>query len=245
MRKVIALISGGKDSFYTIKKILDDKNNEIIGLLHIRSNKKEFQDSYMFQTVGSEIIEAYGECMEIPVYIYESGMNTINTEMEYKQTKNDEVEDLFNALSDLKSKIFFDSVCSGAILSNYQKKRVENVCERLNLRSLTPLWEKNQKDLIKEISSSIEAVIIKTATPSLNRKNIHMNLKELLKLEIKDKYFNWCGEGGEYETLTLDAPFFLKKIKISEYAIEMHPEEKEKEDNVFFLKIKNFEIIKK
>lgn len=69
MPRIIALISGGKDSFYAIKELLDDKNNEIVGLLHIRTKKKDFLDSFMFQTVGSEIIEAYSKCMNIPIYI--------------------------------------------------------------------------------------------------------------------------------------------------------------------------------
>ena len=35
--------------------------------------------------------------------------------------------------------------------------------------------------------------------------------------EISKKYgFNVCGEGGEYETLTLDSPLFKKRIIIDE-----------------------------
>jgi diphthine-ammonia ligase len=37
------------------------------------------------------------------------------------------VEDLFDLLVDVKTKLDFDAICSGAILSDYQRIRVENV----------------------------------------------------------------------------------------------------------------------
>jgi diphthine-ammonia ligase len=46
---------------------------------------------------------------------------------EYSPTAGDEVEDLYDLLADTKTKLDFDAVCSGAILSDYQRIRVENV----------------------------------------------------------------------------------------------------------------------
>jgi diphthine-ammonia ligase len=49
-------------------------------------------------------------------------------------------------------------------LSTYQKNRVENVCERLNLKSLAYLWERDQLELLDEmIESDVHAVLIKIA----------------------------------------------------------------------------------
>jgi diphthine-ammonia ligase len=48
--------------------------------------------------------------------------------MEYLPNENDEVEDLFELLQEAKDQFpELEGVSSGAILSNYQKKRVENV----------------------------------------------------------------------------------------------------------------------
>lgn len=172
-------------------------------------------------------------------------MNTINNKLIYNETNNDEVEDLFKAIKDLKEKIIFDSICSGAILSNYQKLRIENICKRLNLKSITPLWKRDQKILLNDISKNIDAIIIKIATPILNKEHIGINIKEINNINITDKYFNWCGEGGEYETLTLDTIFFKKKIIIKNKEIKNHPEEENKEEKVFYLKILEYEIINK
>lgn len=50
----------------------------------------------------------------------------------------------------------------GAILSDYQRVRVENVCSRLNLISLAYLWRRDQTELLQEmIDCQVHAIIIK------------------------------------------------------------------------------------
>ena len=52
----------------------------------------------------------------------------------------------------------------GAILSDYQRVRVENVCGRLGLISLAYLWRRDQKELLQEmIDSRLHAIIIKVS----------------------------------------------------------------------------------
>ena len=54
----------------------------------------------------------------------------MNTNSVYTVTEYDEVEDLYNLLRDIqkeKGEAFFTAVCSGAILSDYQRVRVESV----------------------------------------------------------------------------------------------------------------------
>ena len=83
----------------------------------------------------------------------------------YSETDQDEVEDLFELLQKIKDKIDFDAVCSGAIFSDYQRVRVENVCSRLGLVSLSYLWHCDQAELLDEmIDAKVEAILIKVAT---------------------------------------------------------------------------------
>ncbi|KAF7703787.1 Diphthine--ammonia ligase [Cucumispora dikerogammari] len=245
MARIAALISGGKDSFFAIKELLENPSNKIVALIHIRCVSKKYLDSYMFQTVGSEVIEAYSKCMNVPLLIYESRMNSINLELEYKKTEDDEVEDLYRAVHDCKSKIEFDAICSGAILSNYQKYRVDNVCNRLGLKSFSPLWGLEQKKLLERICESINAIVIKVATVGMGKNNLGMSIKRIRLIGDDNKYFNWCGEGGEYETLTLDTPFFLKRLEVTESLIETHPEDENKENGVFYLRILGYKLIDK
>jgi diphthine-ammonia ligase len=90
---------------------------------------------------------------------------SVNTNADYSMTLNDEVEDLFALLSRVKADFpDLQAVASGAILSNYQRVRVEHVCQRLGLVSLAFLWEREQDGLLKSmVDFGLNAVLIKVA----------------------------------------------------------------------------------
>ena len=61
----------------------------------------------------------------------------------------------------------------------------------------------------------MEAVIIKTCAFGLDKGDLLKTIEELQPklFETAKKYqLNVCGEGGEFETLTLNCPLFKKKI---------------------------------
>jgi diphthine-ammonia ligase len=139
--------------------------------------------------------------------------------MEYEINENDEVEDLFELLKEAKEKYpDLEGVSSGAIFSNYQRKRVENCCERLGLKSLAYLWEREQKQLLLDmIDDGMNSVIIKTCTMGLSKEDLLKSIKELQPklFKLEEQYqVNVCGEGGEFESLTLDCPLYLKRIEM-------------------------------
>ena len=228
--KVVGLISGGKDSIYNL---LQCKKNgyEIVLLAHIsRPKDKGELDSYMYQTVGSEIIPAIAECMNVPLLMREISGKTINKELEYDETDKDEVEDLYLLLKEALEKYpDITAVSSGAIKSTYQKNRVENICKRLNLESLAYLWDRDQSELLNDmINDGMNSVLIKICAYGLKEQDLFKSIKELQpkleKLKVETE-INVCGEGGEYETLTLDSPLYLKKINIIEYEIVIHSQD--------------------
>ena len=91
----------------------------------------------MYQTVGSEVVDGVAQCLGLPLFkrylILKFQKRTIskkpiNLEMKYQETDNDEVEDLFLLLKEAKEKYpELEGVSSGAIMSTYQKLRVENL----------------------------------------------------------------------------------------------------------------------
>jgi len=57
----------------------------------------------MYQSVGHEIIELFAKAIELPLYRAEIKGNAQTTDKEYDQPVNgDEVEDLYELLSDIK-----------------------------------------------------------------------------------------------------------------------------------------------
>ena len=213
--RVIGLISGGKDSTYSMY-LCAQSGHQLVGLANLMPESAQEEDSYMYQTVGHEFIDLYAEAMDLPLFRRTIAGKPLITQMEYNKHSDDEVEDLFELLSHIKTKISFEGISVGAILSNYQKVRVEDVCKRLNIEMLAPIWGLEQTSLLKNmIESDINAILVKVAVLGLEPKHLAKSIGEMLPIleELNTKYgINVCGEGGEYETITLDCPLFKKKI---------------------------------
>lgn len=61
--KVVALISGGKDSCFNMMQCIA-AGHEIIALANIKPHAKNEIDSYMYQSVGYEAIDLIAEAMD-------------------------------------------------------------------------------------------------------------------------------------------------------------------------------------
>uniref|UniRef100_T1JCC9 Diphthine--ammonia ligase n=1 Tax=Strigamia maritima TaxID=126957 RepID=T1JCC9_STRMM len=246
--RVLSLISGGKDSCYCMLQCIAS-GHEIVALGNIKPTPgTDEMDSYMYQSVGHEVIALYAEALDLPLFQRETKGQTVNSTQTYEPSSNDEVEDLYQLLKEAREKIAFEGVSSGAILSNYQRVRVESVCLRLGLVSFAYLWQRDQKELLDEmISSDIKAIVIKTASLGLDPEKVLgvdiCNLSQYFS-SLNAKYqLNVCGEGGEYETLTLDCPLFKKKIEILDQEIVYIT--KDDYAPVAFLKIKKACLVDK
>lgn len=193
--------------------------HDIVALanLHPPTHASDELDSYMFQTVGHHVISLYAECLDVPLFKRPITGASVELDADYVKNHNDEVEDLYELLLKVKTDIpDVEGVSVGAILSNYQRVRVENVCSRLGLTSIAYLWRRDQSALLKEmIDCQIDARIIKVASIDLESRHLGQSLQQLFPhlTHLHSKYgSNVCGEGGEYETLTLDSPMFKKRI---------------------------------
>ncbi|CAI6000762.1 unnamed protein product [Closterium sp. NIES-65] len=163
-------------------------------------------------TAGDEV-----EDMEVllpPFLVAHPTLTTLHLAMRYSTTAGDEVEDMEVLLRVVKKHLpAVQGVSVGAIASDYQRERVEHVCSRLALTPLAYLWQRPQKALLDNmIASGIHAILIKVAALGLRpEKHLGKRLEEIRGTmhALAGKFgVNVCGEGGEYETLTLDCPLF-------------------------------------
>ncbi|XP_056624487.1 LOW QUALITY PROTEIN: diphthine--ammonia ligase [Triplophysa dalaica] len=227
--RVVALISGGKDSCYNMMQCVS-AGHTIVALANLMPHKhvvSDELDSYMYQTVGHQAVDLYAEALDLPLYRRIIEGSSLDTGREYSQRDGDEVEDLYHLLQLVKEKENIEAVSVGAILSDYQRVRVENVCARLQLRPLAYLWRRDQAELLREmISSGLNAILIKVAAFGLDpEKHLGKSLDQMESYlqELSQKYgVHICGEGGEYETFTTDCPLFKKKIVIDSMETVIH-----------------------
>ncbi|KAK4581442.1 hypothetical protein RGQ29_024901 [Quercus rubra] len=228
--KVVALVSGGKDSCYAMIKCIQ-YGHQVVALANLMPDDDSVDDldSYMYQTVGHQIIVSYAECMGLPLFRRRIKGSSRHQNLSYRMTAGDEVEDMFILLNEVKRQIpSVTAVSSGAIASDYQRLRVESVCSRLGLVSLAYMWKQDQSLLLQEmITNGIVAITVKVAALGLDpTKHLGKDigfLKSYLH-KLKEMYgINVCGEGGEYETLTLDCSLFVNaRIVLDEFKVVLH-----------------------
>ncbi|KAF1743342.1 hypothetical protein MXB_3126 [Myxobolus squamalis] len=218
--KFAGLISGGKDSIFSISKLIQC-GHDLICLANLYPIGNLEIDSYMFQSVGSEIVGCLNNIIGVPLYRQPILGTPNSTTLEYNYSHDDEIEDLFQLLSKVKKEHpLITAVSCGAIGSIYQKNRFKNVCQRLSLFPLCPLWGMDEIIILNEmISWGLESVIIKTACAGLTKEFLlHPINAEFCRkiIELNHKYsVHACGEGGEYESLVLYCPgLYKKRIKI-------------------------------
>ncbi len=198
--RLATLFSGGKDSTYAT--YLASKEGDITFLVTVDPIRG---DSWMFHTVNIHLCPLLSEALNIELIMVESSGN-----------KEAELEDLKNALTELD----IDGLVTGAIASSYQKNRVEAICNELELTHISPLWGRNPSQLLHEVLEvGMEIVVTSVAAMGLEKKWLGRVLdqnavKELHELSLRYG-FNMCGEGGEMETLVVNAPWFKKRLEIT------------------------------
>jgi diphthine-ammonia ligase len=235
---VIALISGGKDSFFSILHC-QANGHTVVALANLypapSANGDEDINSYMYQTVGHSVIPLYEQAVGIPLYRQEITGTAVNSSRDYatpsQNQELDETEDLVPLLRRVISRHpEAIAVSTGAILSTYQRTRVESVALRLGLTPLSYLWQYpllppyTQSSLLHDMTAvGQKAIIIKTASGGLDEEFLGLDVADQRMITILGKAMGRygdagdgaiLGEGGEFETLALDGPRSLWKKKI-------------------------------
>ncbi|KAA8901846.1 hypothetical protein FN846DRAFT_755564, partial [Sphaerosporella brunnea] len=189
------------------------------------AQKSDELDSYMYQTIGHTLLPLYAQCLNLPLYRRAITGGSVNTALDYRPTDGewDETEDLTLLLHSIrKAHPNVVAVTSGAILSTYQRTRVESVCARLGLTSLAYLWQMSQEGVLSQLATlGFDARIVKVAALGLDESWLWGNVADprvVAKLgRLKARWgINPAGEGGEYETLVVSAPGWRGRIEIPE-----------------------------
>ena len=192
-----ALTSGGKDSVLSIQKAID-KGMEVEYIVTARPKNR---DSYMFHSANLDVV---------PVIAKVGGMKYF--EIETHGRKEEELADLEYGLSNLD----VEGVIAGAVASEYQADRVKAITDKLGMSLFTPLWHMDTGQLLNEVAHRMDAIIIVTAAEGLDASYLGSHIDEKLIGRLKQvaakHRINLAGEGGEYESLTLNAPFYSRPI---------------------------------
>ncbi|SCV25839.1 uncharacterized protein FFB14_00732 [Fusarium fujikuroi] len=206
-------------------------------------------NSFMYQTVGHEVLPLYADATGLPLYRLPITGRAVRHERDYDAAAayaqdevqdSDETESMLPLLQSIIARHpEANAVCAGAILSTYQRTRVESIALRLGLVPLAYLWQypvlpppsaaisADTQLLIDMANVGLEARIIKVASAGLDENHLWERVSsEAGSSRVKNALRKFgsaqgaaaLGEGGEFETLVLDGPssVFKKRIVVPE-----------------------------
>ena len=200
--RVSALFSGGKDSTYALY-LMQQQGWDVVSLLTV---VPKASDSYMFHYPNIRWTKLQAESMSIPIkYKESSGL------------KEEELKDVEELMADEDT----DGFVCGAIASDYQWSRLNEIAHRLGKPLYAPLWRKDQVTLLEDmVHAGFKFMIAGVFAEGfdegwLGKVITSHSIRELEKLRDKHR-ISVAGEGGELETFVIDGPNFAKSIQIEE-----------------------------
>ena len=203
--RLAALISGGKDSMLALHHAVWE-GHEVAYLVTLVPQR---DDSWMFHVPNLHLVPLIADALGIPLVSRPTS-----------GVKERELEDLRAVLAGLD----VDGVVSGAVRSRYQKERIDRICRQLGLVSYAPLWGRDELSVLRELlSEGFEVIFVGVFAHGLDASWLGRRLDERAVedlLALRERYgISLVGEGGEYETLVLDAPLYRARLRITDYEV--------------------------
>jgi uncharacterized protein (TIGR00290 family) len=135
--KVAVLFSGGKDSTYSIYKAKESGHQvECVATIFPQSYESE-----LLHYPNIQLTKLQAETMNLP---------QISIEVD-STNPNSEESTLEEIISRAKENFNVEGIVHGGILSEFQRKRFEQVSNNLGVTLISPLWKQNQKEYMKNL----------------------------------------------------------------------------------------------
>lgn len=199
--RTTALVSGGKDSIYAayLAEMQGWPADELLVM------EPEDPDSWMFHTPNLGVVDLQGQAWGKPV----------RREKVAAAGPEGETAALQDAL-----KGSHGPVTVGAIESSFQWARVLRAAEAVSRRVYAPMWRVDPRIVVREeLSAGLDVRFARVAAEGLPPEWLgeRITLGTIERLEqsaTRGRGVHVAGEGGEYETVVLDAPFFSSRVVV-------------------------------
>ncbi|XGI84042.1 diphthine--ammonia ligase [Halorutilales archaeon Cl-col2-1] len=196
MTGAVSLFSGGKDSTYALYKAQEEYDVDTLVSVHAEEASK------MYHVPAIELTSLAADAMKV------------DRDLVTVETRDDEIPPLRCELEDLSP----DAVVVGAVESEYQRSRIQNVCDEIGAELVAPLWHCDTSETMREIVEEFEVMVIGVAAHGLDETWLGrvLDSEDIDELErLNDEYgVHVMGEGGEFETMVLGGPHMSSEIEV-------------------------------
>lgn len=203
MRKVVLSWSGGKDSMMALKRLEDDPETEVCGLMTAFSGEQEVVNLHY---LPYSLIEKQAKALDLKLYpIYLTD-----------KAPNEEYERKHQELFDQLKKQGIEEVAFGDIHLEPIREYRDRLLAANAMKGNYPLWQENPLNLVDEfLDSGFETLItsidsLQMPTHLLTQQLSHNVLETLAAYNLDP-----CGENGEYHTFVFNGPGFRSPIVIN------------------------------
>lgn len=225
--EVAVLYSGGKDSTYAIKKCVDEGWK----IKYLISVKPTRTDCYLFHFATVEHTKEFADAMGIPQFYL-----TCDVADPIK-----EAEIIRNLV---KNNLVDAVVLGGTGLQETQIKSLRDALFPMGVEVFAShTGEDHGELLLSMIKEGFKIMITQIASDGLDKNWVGKILDEVSFVEFKklsEQYgFHIGGEGGYYDTLIIDCPFFKKRFEV------VNADKVMESKNTGFLKINKYKFVPK
>ncbi len=206
--RCVALLSGGKDSVAAVD-VARQRAWEVPVALSIVPAE---DDAWMFHTPNLDVVRGVAQCLDLEL-----------VQAPCRTGPEEEVQDLEAALAALRDEWRIDAIISGALASDYQRTRIDAIGHRLGLKTFAPLWHVNPDSYMDGlVAAGYDIRVARAAADGLGPDWAGRRLDERALEELRQNPSrpHVAGEGGEFETLVVDAPPYSRRIVVDQAQVE-------------------------
>jgi ABC transporter with metal-binding/Fe-S-binding domain ATP-binding protein len=205
--RVLALLSGGKDSVCAVETARGSGWDVVAALaLHPAED-----DAWMFHTPNLSVVRGVAQCLGLPLL-----------ETPVRAGAEAELEDLEAALRTARDRFALDGILSGAIASEYQRTRLDAIGHRLGLKTFAPLWHKEPALYVGSLTGpGWDVRFSRVAADGFDASwaGARLDKAAVQRIQAMRSRPHLAGEGGEFETLVLDAPCYSSRLVVDAAAV--------------------------
>ncbi len=208
-RRLLALVSGGKDSLYALYlSLLHSFDVVVLGTVRPRSG------TLLFHEPNIDFVRIHADLLGLPL-------------LEVRGWEEEALKELFTRA---RHEFDVEWVSVGAVASDFQRLRFTWTAWECGLRIYSPLWHlKPDRYVRKMVEDGFRFVIVSSGVHEMEdwvgREVGPENVDELVEL-AENVGFHPAGEGGEYESFVTDSPLFPRRLEVRG----------EKRDGIFYIK---------
>ena len=211
--KVTCLVSGGKDSIFALWIALHQFN-----VTSIITVQPKCSESLLFHIPNSKYVVLIADMLNIPHKMIWTQKCDLKTEIKVLQ----------DVLIETKA----EALITGGLRSEFQRYKFNHAAKRAKMKCFNPLWRISPQILMQELlNNNFHIILVSVSSMGFSRELLGKRITKKLLMELQrtasTSETSITGEGGEYESFVLDAPFFPSRIEILESKIRwnIHREE--------------------